>query len=67
MTFHYNRFLVIRGSATADAQLKYDEDMGPEMKKTSAVSKRATKALADLHRSNDKQSRKATEIVKRVK
>ena len=63
----YDRFLVIRGSATAEKQIQYDEDMGPEMKKPSLFAKRATKALAELKRSDGKQTRKASEIIKRVK
>ena len=63
----YSRFLVLRGSATAEKQIQYDEDMGPEMKKPSLFAKRATKALAELKRSDGKQTRKASEIIKRVK
>ena len=58
---------MIRGSATAEKQIQYDEDMGPEMKKPSLFAKRATKALAELKRSDGKQTRKASEIIKRVK
>ena len=40
--------------------------MGPETVKTSAKSKRAAKAIADLRKGDDKQTRKAAETVTRV-
>ena len=58
--------LIFRHSTTHQDQLRYDEDMGPETVKTSAKSKRAAKAIADLRKGDDKQTRKAAETVTRV-
>ena len=58
--------LFLRHSTTHQDQLRYDEDMGPETVKTSAKSKRAAKAIADLRKGDDKQTRKAAETVTRV-
>ena len=57
---------MFRHSTNHQDQLRYDEDMGPEAVQTSAKSKRAAKAINDLRKGDDKQTRKAAETVTRV-
>ena len=53
-------------SSTGGDGLKYDEEMGPEMKPSEKAT-RAAKALADLNKGDDKLTRKSEEQVNKVK
>ena len=57
---------MFRSSTTGGDGLKFDEDMGPDMK-TSGKATRAAKALADLNKGDDKLTRKSEEQVNKVK
>ena len=56
---------LFRGSASGTDDLKFDEDMGPEMK-PSEKALRASKALAKLNKGDDKLTRKSEEQVNKV-
>ena len=58
--------VMFRSSTDNENQLRFDEEMGPEMQTTSWKARRATKALADLNKGDDKQTRKAAEHVQKV-
>ena len=58
---------LLRGPClTGGDGLKFDEDMGPDMK-TSGKATRAAKALAELNKGDDKLTRKSEEQVNKVK
>ena len=56
---------MFRSSTTGGDGLKFDEDMGPQMK-TSGKAARAAKALAELNKGDDKLTRKSEEQVNKV-
>ena len=56
---------MFRNSTNAGDQLKFDEEMGPEMKPSEKAS-RAAKALAELNKGDDKLTRKSEEQVNKV-
>ena len=56
---------LFRSSASGTDNLKYDEDLGPEMK-PSEKALRASKALAELNKGDDKLTRKSEEQVNKV-
>ena len=58
--------VMFRSSTDNENQLRFDEEMGPEMQTTSWKARRATKALTDLNKGDDKQTRKATEHIQKV-
>ena len=59
--------VLFRHSTANEDQLKFDEDMGPEVAIPSFRSKRATKALSDLEGGKyNKNNRRAAEHVQRV-
>ena len=57
---------MFRSSASGIDNLKFDEDMGPEMKPSEKAT-RAAKALAELNKGDDKLTRKSEEQVNKVK
>ena len=56
---------LFRSSASGTDNLKFDEEMGPEMK-PSEKALRASKALAELNKGDDKLTRKSEEQVNKV-
>ena len=56
---------LFRSSASGTENLKFDEEMGPEMK-PSEKALRASKALAELNKGDDKLTRKSEEQVNKV-
>jgi hypothetical protein len=56
---------LFRSSASGTHDLKFDEEMGPEMK-PSEKALRASKALAELNKGDDKLTRKSEEQVNKV-